>query len=42
MNSLTLKEKFHLEKEILNPINRSLGRYEAILEYVKKKAKLEY
>ena len=41
MKSLTLKEKFHLEKVILNPLDRSQGRYEAILEYVKKNAKIE-
>ncbi len=37
-----LKDKFHLEKVILNPIDRSQGRYEAIQEYVKKNAKTEH
>jgi hypothetical protein len=42
MNHTKLKDQLHLEKVILNPIDRSQGRYNAILEYVKKKAKIEH
>jgi hypothetical protein len=39
--SKKLKDKLHLEKVILHPIDRSRGRYEAIQEYVKRNAKIE-
>ena len=37
-----IKDQLHLEKVILNPINRSQERYSTISEYVKKNAKMEH
>lgn len=42
MKNNKLQEQQYLENRILNPTDRSQGRYDAILEYVKKNGKIEW
>ena len=39
---LNLEDKLHLEEVILDPLNRSQGRYKKIIEYVTKYVQIEH